>query len=165
MYDNLLHNLHHYGLIYHYFSFLFCPLLGPVAQSVQRLTTGWTVRGSNPGGARFSARPDWPWCRPSLLYNGYRVFHEGKVRPGHAADHSPPSSAVVMEEQSYTSTHPLGHNRACNGNTLPLPSCYSAPYLLSLTTLTCGNSALCTGFKVINNISLHFNIVNETKSF
>ena len=25
-----------------------------------------------------------------------------------------------MEEQSYTSTHPLGHNRACNGNTLPL---------------------------------------------
>jgi len=25
-----------------------------------------------------------------------------------------------MEEKSYTSTHPLGHNRACNGNTLPL---------------------------------------------
>ena len=31
------------------------------------------------------------------------------MRPGRAADHSPPSSAVVMEEQSYTSTHPLGH--------------------------------------------------------
>jgi hypothetical protein len=28
---------------------------GPVAQSVQRLATGWTVWGSNPGGARFSA--------------------------------------------------------------------------------------------------------------
>jgi len=31
------------------------------------------------------------------------------VRPGRAADHSPPSSAAVMEEYSYTSTHPLVH--------------------------------------------------------
>jgi len=31
------------------------------------------------------------------------------VRPGRAADHSPPSSAAVMEEKGYTSTHPLGH--------------------------------------------------------
>jgi len=45
----------------------------------------------------------------------------GKVRQGRAADHSPPSSAAVMEEQSYTSTHPLGHTGACNGITLPLP--------------------------------------------
>jgi hypothetical protein len=35
---------------------------------------------------------------PSLLYNGYRVFPGGKVRRGRAADHSPPSSAAVMEE-------------------------------------------------------------------
>jgi len=34
----------------------------------------------------------------SLLYNGYRVLVGGKVRPGPAADHSPPSSATVMEE-------------------------------------------------------------------
>ena len=54
--------------------------------------------GSNPAGARFSARPDRPWAPPSLLYDGYRVFLEGKVRPGRAADHSPPSSAAVMEE-------------------------------------------------------------------
>ena len=26
-----------------------------------------------------------------------------------------------MEEQSYISTHPLGHNRACDANTIPLP--------------------------------------------
>ena len=58
--------------------------------------TGWTVRGSKPGGARFSARPDLPWGPPSLLYNGYRVFPGGKVRPGHAADHSSTSSAVVV---------------------------------------------------------------------
>jgi len=47
---------------------------------------------------RFSARPDRPCGPPSLLYNGYRVFPGGKVRPGRAADHSPPSSAAVMEE-------------------------------------------------------------------
>jgi 8-oxo-dGTP pyrophosphatase MutT (NUDIX family) len=35
---------------------------------------------------------------PSLLYNGYRFFPGGKVRPGRVADHSPPSSVVVMEE-------------------------------------------------------------------
>jgi hypothetical protein len=51
-----------------------------------------------PVGARFSARPDRPWGPPSLLYNGYRVFLRGKVRPGHATDHSLPSSAEVLEE-------------------------------------------------------------------
>ena len=51
-----------------------------------------------PVGTRSSARPDRPWGPLSLLYNGYRVFPWGKVRPGRAADHSPPSSAAVMEE-------------------------------------------------------------------
>ena len=50
------------------------------------------------GGARFSARPDRPCGPSSLLHNGYRVFPGGKLRPGGAADLSPPSSAVVMEE-------------------------------------------------------------------
>ena len=81
---------------------------------------GWTVRGSNPGGARFSAHPDRHWGPLRLLYNGYRVFPEGKVRPGRADDHSPPSSSVVLEEQSYNFSHPMGHNRAGNGNTLNL---------------------------------------------
>jgi len=37
------------------------------------------------------------------------------VRPGRAAEHSPPSSAAVMEEQSYTSTHLLGHAGTVTG--------------------------------------------------
>ena len=49
-------------------------------------------------GARFSARPDRPLGPPSLLYNGYRVFPGGKVQLRRAADHSPPSSAEVLEE-------------------------------------------------------------------
>ena len=49
-----------------------------IAQSVKRLATGWTVRGSNPGGGEiFHTRPDRPWGPPSLLYNGYRVFPLG----------------------------------------------------------------------------------------
>jgi hypothetical protein len=77
---------------------------------------GWTVRGSNPGGGEiFRTCPDGSWSPPSLLYNGYRVFPGGKVRPERAADHSPPSSAVVIEEYSCTSTHPLGHNGPVKG--------------------------------------------------
>jgi hypothetical protein len=55
--------------------------------------------GSNPGGDEI-----------------YRVFSGGKVRPGRAADHSPPSRAAVMEEYSYTSTYPLGHTSPVTGS-------------------------------------------------
>ena len=55
-------------------------LVDQVVQSVQRLATGWTVRGSNPGGGEiFRTFPDRPWGPPSLPYNGYRVFPEGKA--------------------------------------------------------------------------------------
>jgi hypothetical protein len=64
-------------------------------------------------------RPDRLCCPTCILYNVYRFFPGGKVRPGRAADHSPSSSAAVMEEYSHTSTHPLGEDRDCNGNTLP----------------------------------------------
>ena len=47
------------------------------------------------GGEIFRNCPDRPWGPPSLLYNGYRVFPGGKVRPGRNADPSPPSSADV----------------------------------------------------------------------
>ena len=39
-------------------------------------------------------------------------FSRGKERPGRDADPSPSSSAVVMKEQSYTSTPPVGRT-AC----------------------------------------------------
>jgi hypothetical protein len=63
----------------------------------QQLATGWTVRGSNPGGGEIIRTcPDRPWDPPNLLYNGYRVFSGGKA-PG--AWHWPPtpSSAEVKE--------------------------------------------------------------------
>jgi hypothetical protein len=61
--------------------------VGRVAQSVLRLATGWTVRGSNPGGGEiFYICPDRPCGPPSLLYNGYLVFTGGRKRPGRDAD-------------------------------------------------------------------------------
>ena len=51
-----------------------------IAQSVQSLARGWTIRGSNAGGGdNFRTRPDRPWGPPSLLYDGYRVFPGGKA--------------------------------------------------------------------------------------
>ena len=38
------------------------------------------------------------------------------MRPGRAADHSPPSSAAVKEEYSYISAHPLGHTEPITGS-------------------------------------------------
>ena len=79
----------------YYFIFL---ISRGISQSVQRLATGWTVRGSNPGGGEiFLTRPDRPWDSPSLLYNGYRVFPGGKAA-GAWRWTPPPSSAGGMEE-------------------------------------------------------------------
>jgi len=46
---------------------------------------------------------------------GNGSFPVGKVQPGRAANNSPPSSAAVMEEYSYTSTQPLGHTGPVTG--------------------------------------------------
>jgi hypothetical protein len=60
--------------------------MGRGAQSVWRLTTGWTVRGSNPGGAEiFRTRPDRAWASCTM---GTGSFPEVK-RPGRSADHPP----------------------------------------------------------------------------
>jgi hypothetical protein len=51
-----------------------------IAYTVQRLATGWTVRGPNLGGGEiFCTCPDRSWGPPSLLYSGYRVFPGGKA--------------------------------------------------------------------------------------
>jgi len=62
-----------------------------------KLRAGWSGIES-PVGTKFSALPDRPWGPLTLLYNGYRDLPGVKVRPGRAADHSPPSSAAVMEQ-------------------------------------------------------------------
>ena len=68
-----------------------------IAQLVQRLAKGWTVRVSNPGGGEiFRTRPDRTWDPPNLLYNGYSVFAGGKTA-GAWRWPLTPSSAEVKE--------------------------------------------------------------------
>jgi len=89
------------------FSFLQRPVWAEIAQSVQRLATGWTVRGSNPGGSEiFRTRSDRPWGPPSLLYIGYRVFSGVKAAGAWRWPPTPPSAEV--KGRVYTSTPPLG---------------------------------------------------------
>jgi hypothetical protein len=58
--------------------------------------TGWTIRGSNPGGGEISRTgPDRSGGPPSLLYSRYRVFPGVRKQPGRDADPSPPSSTEV----------------------------------------------------------------------
>jgi hypothetical protein len=84
--------------------------VGRVAQSVYRLATGWTVRGS-----RFFAHVHTdPEAHPASCTMGTGSF-PGVKRPGRGADHPSPSSAEVKKEYSYTSTHPLGHFRPVMG--------------------------------------------------
>jgi len=66
-------------------------------------------------GEIFRTCPDRPWGPPSLLYKGYRVFPEGKERPGRDTDPSPPSSAVGHERAElylYSLYGPYGLYRA-----------------------------------------------------
>jgi hypothetical protein len=63
-----------------------------------RLATGCTFRGSNPGGGEiFSTRPGRPQDPPTLLYNGYRVI-PGVKRPRRGINHPPPYSVEVEEK-------------------------------------------------------------------
>ena len=66
------------------------------------IATGYGIDG--PGiesrwGAKFSAPVHTgPGDHPASCTMGTGSFPGGKLRPGRAADHSPPSSAAVMEE-------------------------------------------------------------------
>jgi len=69
--------------------------MGPVAQSAQRLATGWTVRESNPGGGRdflHQSRPALWLTQPPVQW--VPGLSRGEERPGRDAEPSPPSSAV-----------------------------------------------------------------------
>jgi hypothetical protein len=76
VYNNQLDAL----LILNNLMFVPCITVDRVAQSVWRLATGWTVRGSKPSrGEIVRTRPDLPWGPPSLLYNRYQVLAGGKA--------------------------------------------------------------------------------------
>ena len=54
----------------------------------------------------FSKRPYWLWTSANLLFSGYLDSFPAVRRPWRDVDHSPPPSAEVKNERSYTSTSP-----------------------------------------------------------
>ena len=86
--------------------------VGPVAQSVQRLTTGWTVRDRIPVGTRFSACPDRPWAHPASCKIGTECF------PGETC-----GLGVLL------TTHSLLVPRSWNSRAIPLPTLWATPGL------------------------------------
>jgi hypothetical protein len=96
------------------------------------------VQGLNPGGGEILRTcPDRSWVQPSLLCNRYWVFPRGKEWPGRDTDPSPPSSAVVMKEYSYTSTPRMGRTEPhCLYKGVLYSTFYLLKGILSLTN-TC----------------------------
>ena len=73
--------------------------VGRVAQLVQRLSYGLDGLGIEfLWGRDFPAVQTGHGAHLAFCKMGTGSFPGGKVRPGRAADHSPPSSAAVMEE-------------------------------------------------------------------
>ena len=69
-----------------------------IAQSIQRLATGWTVREPNPGGARFSAPVQTgPGALPTSYTKGTGSFTVVK-RPGRDVD-QPPHLAPRLKKE------------------------------------------------------------------
>jgi hypothetical protein len=65
-----------------------------IAQLVQRLATGWTVRGSIPDVGRNFPLMSRPALRP---IHGYGLFHGGKPAGARPSPPNPPSSTEVKE--------------------------------------------------------------------
>ena len=79
--------------------------------SVGIATRGWTVRGSNPGGARFSARPDSPGAHPASCTMGTGSFPGVKYGRG-----------VLL------TTHPLLVPRSWKSRAIPLPTLWATSW-------------------------------------
>ena len=90
-----------------------------IAQSVQRLATGWTVRGSNPGGvgAIFSAPVQTGPGTYSASYTKGTGSFPGVKRPGCGARHPPPSKCRGHERVWLYHFSPYGPQRSVIGTT------------------------------------------------
>jgi len=82
--------------IYIHYTYICVCVLGGGSSVGIATDYGLDSPGSNPGGDE-NFRPSRPTLGPTQPPAKW-VFPLGKVRPGRAADHSPPSSAAVMEE-------------------------------------------------------------------
>jgi hypothetical protein len=84
---------------------------GITGDGIAQRATGLIIGGSSPGrGWKFFSLPPSPdrlWGPPRLPSMGTRDSFPGVKRPRHEADYSPPFSAEVKKEWSYTSVLPV----------------------------------------------------------
>jgi hypothetical protein len=87
---------------------------------VQRLTAGWAVQESKPGGGIiFRTHPDQPRYPPILLYYHHQVSFPSVKQPKHSSDHSSLLVLRLKKEENYTLLPPLClHGVASNNCTL-----------------------------------------------
>ena len=110
---------------------LLCVACCQVAQSVLWLSTGWTGRGSNPGGTRFSAPAQTrSEAHPTTYIMATRSF-SGVKWPGRGIDHPPLSSAEVKERVQLHLYSPSGPSWPVLGWNLPLPYDAATDFTLS----------------------------------
>jgi hypothetical protein len=93
----------------------------PVAVGPEyRLATGWTVRGSNPGGSEiFRTRPYRPLGPTQPPVQWVPGLSPGVKRPGRGADHPPPSMCRGHERVELYLYSPSGPSWPIIGRTLP----------------------------------------------
>jgi len=84
---------------------------------------------------------------------GTGSFPGGKKQPGRDADTSPPSSAVVMKEYSYTSTPPMGCTAYTETHCLYKGALYLYLYLVSsvITNTVWPVGTMCTSLRVVSD--------------
>jgi hypothetical protein len=90
------------------------------SQSVLQLATGWTVRESNPAGARFSAPIQNGSGAHPVSYIMDTGSFPGVKRPGRDVDHPPQSNAEVKEELELYLYSPSGPSWPVVRRTAPL---------------------------------------------
>ena len=111
-----MHRHDFFKLIWNYLSAVSL-LCGPV--SSVGIATDYRLDGpgSNPGRGRdFPPVQIGPGAHPASCKMATGSFLEVKCGRGVLLTTHPPSSAAVMEQYSYTSTHPLGHTGPVTGN-------------------------------------------------
>jgi len=81
-----------------------CTVPHYVVRVTQSVRAGF-VRDLIPVGMEFSPIHTFPGMHPAYCTYGTWCIPGGKVRPGRAVDNLPPSSAVVMEENTAIPLH------------------------------------------------------------
>jgi len=94
---NIQHNIFILYVTCAFYSYISCSCCGPGSSVGIATDYGLDISGSNLGGDEIF-RPSRPALGPTQPPVKWVLgLSRGKVRPGPAADHSPPSSATVME--------------------------------------------------------------------